>query len=152
MNESRVIGRASTDSGEEIFTSGVNGVGAVVVPGSALCYSHTASNGRTFVLPTAEATVNNFMMFAGVLVDTLGTGSFTARIKRYGIVTALVSGGSTVVPGAHLGMVTATPAFTVFTLGQFVLSMLSAQTRRLTCLGTVTAGQGFIGVKAFIQY
>jgi hypothetical protein len=92
------------------------------------------------------------MMFAGVLVDTLGTGSFTARIKRYGIVTALVSGAATVIPGAHLGMVTGTPAFAIFTLGQFVLSMLSAQTRRLTCLGTVTAGQGFTGVKAYIEY
>jgi hypothetical protein len=112
----------------------------------------TFSDGRNFVLPTSAATTNNFMCFAGVLVDTLGTGSFTAKIKRYGIVTALVSGAATVIPGAHLGMVTATPAFAVFTLGQFVLSMLSAQTRRLTSLGTVTAGQGFIGVKAFIEY
>lgn len=152
MNELSVMGRASTDGGVEIFNSGVNGVGAVVVPGSALCYSVTASDGRTFVLPDAAATVNNFMMFAGVCVDTLGTGSFTARIRRYGTCTALVSGGASVVPGAHLGMVTGTPAFTAFTLGQFVLSMLSAQTRRLTSLGTVTAGQGFIGVKAFIEY
>ena len=152
MNNTAVIGRASTDAGEEIFTSGVNGVGAAVVPGSALCYSLTASDGRTFVLPVSAATTNNFMAFAGVLVDTLGTGSFTARIKRYGVATVLCSGAALAVPGAHLGMANGTPAFQAYTIGQFDLTMLTAQSRRATLLGTLTAGQGFALVKAFINY
>lgn len=150
MNFAIVVGRGD-GSAESGFVAGDNLSGAVVVPGEALCFSHTASDGRSFVDPAQSGNINNFNMFAGIVQDTLGTGSH-GLLKRYGLSSVLVSGGAAVLPGAHLGLVAGTPVMTVVTAGQWAGTMLTAQIPRVTCLGTVTAGEGLIATRGWINF
>ena len=150
MNFSTVVGRGDTTF-EQGYVAGDNLTGAACVPGEAVCWSVTASDGRSFVDPVVVTDTNNFNMFAGIVQDTLGTGSHGV-LRRYGLASVLVSGGATIVPGAHLGLISGTPVVAITTAGLWAGTMLYTQIPRLTCLGTVTAGQGLIAVKAFIQF
>lgn len=150
MNISTVVGKGDT-SFEQIYVAGENLTGASSVPGEALCWSVTASDGRSFLDPVVVGDTNNFNMFAGIVQDTLGTSSYGV-LRRYGLATVLVSGGATIVPGAHLGLISGTPVLAITTAGLWAGTMLTAQVPRVTCLGTVTAGQGLIGVKGFVQF
>ena len=150
MNISTVVGRGDSTF-EQIYVAGDNLTGAASVPGEAVCWSVTASDGRSFVDPVVVTDTNNFNMFAGIVQDTLGTGSHGV-LRRYGLASVLVSGGATIVPGAHLGLISGTPVVAITTAGLWAGTMLYTQIPRLTCLGTVTAGQGLIAVKAFIQF
>ena len=151
MNFSTVVGNGDSSS-ESGWVTGVNGTGAVAVPGEAGCWSVTASDGRTVVDPVVVTDTNNFNMFAGIVQDTLGTGSY-GTYRRYGLASVLVSGGATIVPGAHLVMVSGTPVMAIGTAGIWAGTMLYAQVPRVTCLGTVTAGQGVTTtVKSFINF
>lgn len=151
MNFNTVVGRGDT-SFEQGYVAGDNLTGAVAVPGEALCWSVTASDGRSFVDPVVVGDTNNFNMFAGIVQDTLGTGSYGV-LRRYGLASVLVSGAALVVPGAHLGVVSGTPVMAVTTAGLWAGTMLTAQVPRATCLGTVTAGQGVtVVVKAHLNF
>lgn len=147
MNFKTVVGNGTTDDYEQGYTAGVNLTGAPVVPGEALCFSHTASDGRSFVDPA----VSNFLMFAGVAQDTLGTGSYGV-LRRYGLASVLVSGAADAVAGAVLGLVTGTPVMAVVTAAQWAGTALTAQVPRVQLLEPITAGQGLIKGKAWIQF
>lgn len=151
MNFATVVGRGQTGGEESGYVAGDNLTGAVCVPGEAVCFSHTASDGKSFVDPVLAA-VGNPLMFAGIVQDTLGTGSHGV-LKRYGLASVLVSGGADVLPGVHLGLVHGTPVMGVVTAAQWAGTALTAQVPRVTCLGTVTAGQGVTTVvKSFINF
>ena len=151
MNFSTVVGRGDS-SYEAGYVAGDNLTGAQVVPGEALCWSVTASDGRSFLDPAVVGNTNNFNMFAGIVQDTLGTGSHGV-LRRYGLASVLVSGGATIVPGAHLGLIDGTPVMAITTAGLWAGTMLTAQIPCVTCLGTVTAGQGVTTVvKSFVQF
>ncbi len=152
MNISTVVGKGDSGSSERAYVSGDNLTGAAVVPGEAMCWpSSVGITMAPFVDPNSGAGFNNFLMFAGIVQDTLGTGSYGV-LRRYGTATVLVSGGADVIPGAHLGLVSGTPVMAVTTVGIWTGTMLYSQLPRVTCLGTVTAGQGLIGVKGYIQF
>ena len=147
MHIKSVVGNGTTDDYEQLYTTAVNLTGAASVPGEAVCFSHTASDGRSFVDPA----ISNFLMFAGIVQDTLGTGSYGV-LRRYGLASVLVSGAADAVAGAHAILVTGTPVTAIGTAAQWAGTALTAQVPRITLLKAVTAGEGLIKAHAFVQF
>ena len=104
-----IRGRSATaghDQGEKAYVSVYNLVGAEVVPGTPLCFSHTASDGVSAVLPVIAANASNFAMLAGIAEDTIASGDYSSKVVAKGIVSARVYGiATTLVAGANLCLI-----------------------------------------------
>ena len=98
-------GIGSSAPAEKVFLAGYNASGAARGPGTVVCWDAVASDGFTFVLPTATGFIN-YGLLAGVLTDTCSSADYTGAIQAHGPCTALTWGvASTFIPGAGLIMV-----------------------------------------------
>ena len=138
MNIATIKGRSSAvghSEGEKALVSVFNLVGAEVVPGTPLCYSITASDGVSVVLPVIAANASNFGMLAGIAEDTIGTSEYCAKVVAKGIVSARVYGiTTTLVQGANLALISTEAYVHYGSSGMFAGSTATGQPIVFTAL------------------
>lgn len=133
-----ITGRSATaghSQGEKAHVAVFNLVGAQVVPGTPLCYSTTASDGKSVVLPVIGANASNFAALAGIAEDTIGTAEYCAKVVAKGVVSARVYGiTTTLVAGANLALISTESYIHYGSAGMFAGSTATGQPIVFTAL------------------
>lgn len=126
------------DQGERVTVNVFNLVGAEIAAGSPVCFSVTASDGVSVVLPATGTDQSNFTMLAGVAENAIGTAEY-GKVVSKGVVSARVYGvASRIVPGSQLALAATRDYLIYGTAGQINGEATYQQRVAFTALETAT--------------